>query len=105
MTVSIYDPAASEQVNVLSVTGNVVTLNTPFQFPHAVGVAVSTLPPKVKEAAILLTTVLIKNRTDESFVMPLIGSQPSQMTKLGAASGGPEMVLAEKLLELHIRSA
>jgi hypothetical protein len=105
MTVSICDPSNSEQVNVLSVMGNVVTLNTPFQFNHAVGVAVSTLPPKVKEAAILLTTVLIKTRGDDSFVMPSLGSEPSQMTKLDAGSGGPEMSLAMKLLAPHRRSA
>ncbi len=105
MTVSIYDPANSEQVSVLSVSGNVVTVNTPFQFAHAVGVAVSTLPPAVKEAAILLTTVLIKTRGNDSFVMPMLGSEPSQMTKLDAGSGGPEMSLAMKLLAPHRRSA
>jgi len=105
MTVSIYDPVDSEQVSVLSVSGNVVTVNTPFQFAHGVGVAVSTLPPAVKEAAILLTTVLIKTRGNDSFVMPPLGSEPSQMTKLDAGSGGPEMSLAMKLLAPDRRSA
>jgi hypothetical protein len=104
MTVSVYDLGSGEQVNVESVTGNVVTLNTPFVFAHTIGIAISTLPPAIKEAAILFTSVLIKTRADDAFVMPALGSEPSQMVK-GSSSGGPEQQLAEDFLMPYRRVA
>jgi hypothetical protein len=104
MTVTVYDPGSSEQVTIASVDADTFTLAAPFTSNHAQGVAVSTLPPAVKEAAILYTTMLIKTRADDSFVMPAIGSEPSQETKT-SSPGGPEQQLAEQLLLPHRRVA
>lgn len=59
---TIYDNDLTEDVYILSVTGNAVTLTAPVLFSHNSGVAVSALPDSVKQATVLLTAFLIKQR-------------------------------------------
>ena len=97
LPVTIYDPGFTENVTVLSVSGNTVTLTAPLAFAHAVGVSVSALPPYVKEAAVLWTSGLIKTRGDDSYVMPAEGAQPSRI--VGTMGDlGEDFALAADLL-------
>lgn len=104
LTPTIYDPGASEQVTVTAVNGNTVTLATPLVSAHAVGVSVSALPPKVKQAAVLYTSALIKTRTEDAYEMPTLGGQPSQVAH-GSELYGPDVELADWLLMSLIRTA
>ena len=74
---SIYDEPYNEQVQVSSTdTSDVapVLITSGFQYAHASGVMVTNLPPAIKQAAILLTTALIKQR----------GSGALQVADMGA---------------------
>lgn len=97
LTVTVYDSGVSEQVVVSSVIGNVVTIVGTFENAHATGVAVSALPPAVKQAAILITSGLIKTRGDDAFLMPEGGGQESGVAAI-AGHAGEDFDLAEGLL-------
>lgn len=76
---TIYDSWQAETVQVATVADSVaVTLAAPLTYAHTVPVApdtmsVSALPPSVKQAAIFVTSALIKARGDNSFVLPDAG--------------------------------
>lgn len=71
-------PSSNETVSVASVAGNVLTLNNPLLFNHAVTaevdgqVGVSDLPPIIRKAVVLLTNTLIQTRGDGAIVAPSI---------------------------------
>jgi hypothetical protein len=84
--ITIYDGAETENVTVASnyVFGSTtVPLSSPTQYAHASGISVSALPPAIKQAAILVTTAMIKVRGDNSLTMAVISSPTSPNT--GAA--------------------
>lgn len=93
----IYDPGASEQVVPTAVNGTTVTLADPLASAHQAGVAISALPPDVKQAAVLWTSALIKTRSDDAYVMPAMGAQPSQTEEI-SAEGRTDLGLAQQLL-------
>lgn len=97
MQVTIYDPGATEQVTVVAVAGNAVTLAAPLLFQHQADVAVSALPPAIKQATVLKTSALIKTRGDSAFVMPSLGSEPTQKQTLDPSGSGDETIAAELL--------
>lgn len=58
---TLYD-MYEEQCTVQSVDGNVITLTAPLGFNHQAGISVSSLPADIKQATILLASVLIRER-------------------------------------------
>lgn len=104
MMPTFYDPGQTEQVTILSVVGNTVTITGTFAFAHSAGVSVSTMPPYVKEACVLYTNAFVKQRGDDSIVMPSMGSEPSQTESTGGANGS-DISLAEALLADLVRTA
>lgn len=59
---TFYDNEYTETITVQSVNGSVVTATAPLQYDHDVDAALSALPAVVKQACILLTSYLIKER-------------------------------------------
>lgn len=94
----IYDGASTETVNVASITGSTLTLTDPLLYAHQAGVSISSLPPAVKEATILLTSAFVKSRGREAIVMDAIRqSKPTKTTDdFGGATG--DAMLAKSLL-------
>lgn len=102
----IYDGMNSENVTVASnyVFGsNTVPLNTPLLYSHAAGISISALPPAIKEAAILVTTAMLKVRGDNSLTMA-VGTLPNQASAPQVqASIGDDMAMAQSLLAPYRR--
>jgi hypothetical protein len=66
---TIYDGQYQETVVVQAVNGNVITLSRGLVFAHAIGVGVSAIPDAVKQATIMLTSALIKDRGSLAITM------------------------------------
>jgi hypothetical protein len=71
---SIEDAIAQESINVSSVSGTTISLDSPLQYDHTVPdspdfIPVTALPGDVIQAAIFLTTALIKTRGDLSLTL------------------------------------
>ena len=78
-TLKIYDGMYSENVTVADnyVFGSTtVPLTSPLLYSHSAGISISALPPAIKEAAILVTTAMLKVRGDSSMTMS-VGTLPS----------------------------
>lgn len=60
----IEDSVNSENVTVLSVSGNVITLTAPTVNTHTQGAGVSLIPQVVKEATVLIATFLLNERSN-----------------------------------------
>lgn len=107
LPVQLYDGASTEPavVSAAYVQGSAtVPLAAPLGFAHTAGVAVSALPPFVKEAVVLLTTALIKTRGAESVVMGAMEAEPEKAEKI-EAGGLEEFDLAVDLLSPLMRVA
>ena len=96
-TLTIYDSDFTEDVTILSVVGNIVNLTAPTMFAHLKGTAVSALPDSVKQATILLTAYLIKERGSMSISM---GEQTMQGIK---QTTGTDVNIAKEMLRPFIR--
>jgi len=96
-TLTIYDSDKTEDVTILSVVGNVVTLASPLLFAHVAGMAVSALPDSVKQAAILLTSFLIQERGSLSISMGETTLQGLKQTS------GTNVDVAKELLRPFLR--
>jgi hypothetical protein len=85
---TIYDGADTERVTVAAIdaTTNTLSLNAPLAYAHRADVSVSALPASVKEAAILMTSHLIRTRGDRALEMPTMAGAPRQ--NRGAAKAG-----------------
>ena len=97
---TVYDEPYNETIQVSSLdTSDIapVLLTSGFQYPHASGVMVTNLPPAVKQAAILLTTALIKQRGSGALIV-------NDMNEVTHAQSGfpqgedPDVALAAELL-------
>lgn len=100
----IYDGANSENVTVASTYtfgSTTVPLTAALAYSHATGVSISSLPPAIKEAAILATTAFLKVRGDNSMVMT-VGSRPSNAVD-GSQNIGQDLAIAESLLKPYRR--
>jgi len=112
------DPASGRQATRLvldtgsleetvTVTGTPTGGNVPVSAlgsAHQAGVRCSALPPVVKQAAILLTSALIKTRGSEALVMDALGGLPT--VRLAAAEAGPggrDVADAKELLRSFAR--
>jgi hypothetical protein len=79
-SLGIFDGQYSESIQVASIAGNVLTLQSPTTQPHTSNVVVTALPAAVKQAIVLLTSSLVKTRGTEAIVMGqanMIGSLQS----------------------------
>ena len=96
----IYDGANSENVTVASsytYGASTVPLTSGTLYAHAVGVAVSSLPAAVKEAAILITSAFLKIRGDASLIMG-VTSNPGRQNP-GGQMFGADIALALEMLK------
>ncbi len=99
-TVTVYDGSSSEQIVVApSYTAGALSLplTSPLLFDHAAGVSVSNLPPRAKEAAVLLTSALIQTRGDDALILDAMET-PSRMSGQSGASA-EDIALAMDMLE------
>lgn len=93
LQMTIADSGKTERVIVIDTTATTVTLATPTRFQHAEGVSLSALPAAIKQAVILLTSVLIKTRGTQAVVLQsmsggtqtIMGVDPSATRELGEA--------------------
>ena len=96
-TVTIYDPSQTETIVIASVTATGITTLAPMKFAHAIGVNVSALPARAKQAVVLLTTSLLKTKAAQAMVLHSVRATPQtqQSTAPGRTS---EEVDARELL-------
>jgi hypothetical protein len=80
-----------------------ITLAAPLLYAHPAGMSVSSLPPRVKEAAILLTTALIQTRGNDAIVLDSSDSPSKTSAQYGASAAG--IALAKEMLVRLRRSA
>ena len=86
---TIYDAERTETVSVSPsyVSGSTIQITGTLANSHSSGVAVSALPPAVKEAALLATSLLIRNRGAEALVLD---------EATGTRVAGPELPLMNR---------
>jgi hypothetical protein len=104
LMMKIYDGFKSENITVADsyVFGSrTVPITYPLDYDHNPGISVSALPPAVKEAAILVTTAMLKVRGDNSMTMA-VGTLPSQATPQ-TQNIGSDMGMAMDLLKPYRR--
>jgi hypothetical protein len=82
----ISDGPSSEVVVVDSIAGDVLTLAAPATFTHSAGISISNLPSAVKQAAILLTSVLIQTRGNDAIILDSV-ENPTRLSNTYGASG------------------
>lgn len=99
---TIFDSPNTERVSVASVSGNTLTLNAGLAHAHTAGVSVSALPPTVKQAVVLLTTALIKERGTEALVMDEIHGAPHSVTT-GEVVAASDIATAKEMLSPFAR--
>ena len=99
LTLKIYDGFSSEFITVASTYtfgSTTIPLTSALAYSHASGVSISALPPAIKEAAILVTTSMLKVRGDNSMVMS-VASRAGEAVD-GAQKIGTELKIAMDLL-------
>ena len=105
-TLKIYDGMYSENVTVADTYtfgSSTVPLTSPLLYSHASGISISALPPAIKEAAILVTTAMLKVRGDSSMTMA-VGTLPSyNATPEISQNIGGDMAMAVDLLKPYRR--
>lgn len=105
-TLKIYDGMYSENVTVADnyVFGSTtVPLTSPLLYSHSAGISISALPPAIKEAAILVTTAMLKVRGDSSMTMS-VGTLPSYNSTPDITQNiGSDMGMAIDLLKPYRR--
>jgi hypothetical protein len=95
----IYDAPNDETVTVAAtyVEGDAtVPLAAPLASAHSAGISVSALPPAIKQAAILLTSALIKARGDTAIVLDEM-KEPSEAVAQGQMADEDKAIAAELL--------
>lgn len=100
----IYDGANSETVTVASnyVYGSSpVTLTAPMVFAHGTGAAIGNMPNAIKQACIILTSVFIKVRGDNSLTMAV--TTRSTQNIAGSERYGSEVALALDMVNKYRR--
>lgn len=100
----IYDGANTETVTVASnyVYGtSVVSLAAPMIYAHGTGAAIGNLPNAVKQACIILTSVFLKIRGDNSLTMAVTTRASSNIA--GSERYGSEVALALDMVNKYRR--
>lgn len=99
-TLTIYDGVSTETVTVAAgdVPGSLnLTLTAPTRFAHTAGVSVSALPPKVKEAVILLTASLLETSGNDAISLSAMAEPGNLASEKGASA--ENIALAMDMLE------
>lgn len=97
---TLYDGASTERVVVDStyVFGSTtVPLADPLDFAHTSGVAISSLPAAIKEAAILVTSTFLKIRGDSALILAVTNTPGTQVD--GSQGLGNDLAVAQQLLK------
>lgn len=97
---TIYDGPSTEVVTVAptNVPGSgSLTLTAPTLFAHAAGISVSALPPKVKQAVILLTASLIATSGNDAIALSAMAEPGGLVSEKGASA--ENIALAMDMLE------
>lgn len=96
----IYDDTVGNESVVVAATPttSTVTLTANLAFTHASGLPVSSLPPAIKQAVILLTSALIRTRGNESIVMNTIAGPPNRV-RSSPESFDANVAVAKELLQ------
>ncbi len=106
LEMKIYDGMYSERVTVAdsyTFGSTTIPLTAPLVYTHTAGVSISALPPAIKEAAILVTTAMLKVRGDASMTMG-IGTSPMSASSDGVTQNiGSDMGMAMDLLKPYRR--
>lgn len=100
----IYDGLKTENITVANsytFGSTTIPLVTPLVYSHSPGISISGLPPAIKEAAILVTTAMLKVRGDNSMIMN-VTTQPSVAVP-GSQNIGQDMAMAKELLATYRR--
>lgn len=103
---AVYDGAQAENVQVAAswTGGTTLPLTAPLLYTHdQTGVAVSALPPDVRQAAILLTTAMIKTRGAAAVVAQSVSQLKAHVAKSGDKSAMDDLELAFLLLAPYRR--
>jgi hypothetical protein len=101
---TLYDGMNTELITVSSTYtfgSTTVPITSPLVNAHAVGSSVSALPPAIKQAAILVTTAMLKVRGDSSMTMA-VTTQPTMATP-GSDRFSDEMRIAADILDTYKR--
>lgn len=101
---TVFDGPLTEVVTVANtyVAGSTtVPLTTGLAHAHVAGVSISNLPSRVKEAAILLTSVLVQTRGNDAIILEAMENPGRMSTSYGAQGNNVE--LAKAMLETLIR--
>ena len=101
---TMYDGMNTELVTVASTYtfgSTTVPLTRALVNAHAIGTSVSALPPAIKQAAILVTTAMLKVRGDSSMTM-MVTTQPTMATP-GSDRFSDEMRIAADILNTYAR--
>jgi hypothetical protein len=85
-TLTVYDGPSTETVTVLATSPGSLTLAAPLRFAHAPGVSVSALPPKVKQAVILLAASLIQTAGTDAIVLQQMAEPGGLVSEKGASA-------------------
>lgn len=100
----IYDGASSETITVSSsyVYGsNTILTASALSHSHANGVAIGNLPTAIKQAAILVTTAMLKMRGDASMTMSITTAPSGSIS--GSERYGSEIAMALEMVNLYRR--
>jgi hypothetical protein len=100
----IYDGLRTENVTIASTYtfgSTTLPLTSALLYSHNPGISISGLPPAIKEAAILVTTAMLKVRGDNSMIMN-VTTQPSVAID-GSQNIGQDMAMAKELLATYRR--
>jgi hypothetical protein len=101
---TLYDGMNTELITVASTYtfgSTTVPVTRPLVNTHAIGSSVSALPPAIKQAAILVTTAMLKVRGDSSMTM-MVTTQPTMATP-GSDRFSDEMKIAADILDTYKR--
>jgi CRISPR/Cas system CMR-associated protein Cmr5 small subunit len=93
----IYDGMNSENVTVASTYtfgSTTVPLVSPLVYTHSAGVSISALPAAIKEAAILVTTAMLKTRGDNSMTMAVTSSASEALPNSQNISNDMDMAIS-----------
>lgn len=101
---NIYDGSKTERVTVNSsytFGSTTVPLVSALQYAHTKGIAVSSLPPAIKQATILVTTAFIKQRGDASMTMQV--SNIVERSQPDSDNSDGDIAEAKRLLQPYRR--
>jgi len=96
LTMTIYDVTAAGTERVVVAPTYVpgattVPVVTPLRFRHATGISVSNVPPRVKQAAVLLTSALIQTRGNDAIVLDSLDTASRLTPAYGANADAERM--------------